>query len=78
MAYWLSATQDQTSGAWIYGSGTHYPEIGGENTAAMSFGNPSAVTLTGVNGDATGFCLSSVSTCVTVPFTLVRGAGDIE
>ena len=34
--YWLAATQD-SSGGWVYSSGNHYPEIGGENTAALSF-----------------------------------------
>ena len=37
--YWLFATQDPASGGWVYSSGNHYPEIGGENTAALYFGN---------------------------------------
>jgi hypothetical protein len=37
MAYYIGATQDPASGSWLYGS-DHYPEVGGENTAAMSFG----------------------------------------
>ena len=36
---WIASTQD-ISGGWVYGSGNHYPEIGGENTAALSFGGP--------------------------------------
>ena len=36
--YWLGVTQD-ISGGWVYSSsGNHYPEIGGEATAALSFG----------------------------------------
>jgi hypothetical protein len=35
--YWLGSTQD-ASGGWVYSSGSHYPEIGGECTAALSFG----------------------------------------
>ena len=77
MAYWLSATQDQASGAWLYGDLSHIPEVGGEATAAMSLGNPLAVTETEVGMDVTGYCLSTVDTCLTVPFDLVRGAGDI-
>lgn len=33
---WLAATQD-VSGGWLYGDGTHYPEIGGESTAAVAY-----------------------------------------
>jgi len=36
MGYWLGATQD-VSGGWVYSSGTHYPEIGGECTAGLYF-----------------------------------------
>ena len=37
--YWLGATQDAGSGGWVYStSGDHYPEVGGECTAALSFG----------------------------------------
>jgi len=39
--YWLGATQDASSGGWVYSSGNHYPEIGGECTAALSFGQTS-------------------------------------
>lgn len=42
-AYWLGATQ-HTGGGWVYDSGNHYPEVGGECTAALSFGSaPSEV-----------------------------------
>ena len=37
-AWWIAATQD-VSGGFVYGSGNHYPEIGGENTAGMSYGS---------------------------------------
>ncbi len=37
MAYFLAATQD-VSGGWVYDGGNHYPEIGGECTAALSYG----------------------------------------
>ncbi len=36
MGYWLGATQDATGG-WVYSSGNHYPEIGGECTAGLAF-----------------------------------------
>lgn len=36
MGYWLGATQD-ASGGWVFGSGNHYPEIGGECTAGLYF-----------------------------------------
>ncbi len=36
-AVWIAATQD-ASGAWVYGSGNHYPEIGGECTMALAEG----------------------------------------
>ncbi|GEM_PF-1416989 len=39
--YWLGATQDAGSGGWVYSSGNHYPEVGGECTAALSFGQTS-------------------------------------
>lgn len=35
-AVWLASTQD-TSGGWVYSSGNHYPEIGGENAAAVAY-----------------------------------------
>lgn len=35
--YWLGVTQD-ASGGWLYSDNSHYPEIGGENTAALYFG----------------------------------------
>ena len=36
MGYYLAATQDP-SGAWIYSSGSHYPEIGGECLAGLYY-----------------------------------------
>jgi hypothetical protein len=36
-AVWLASTQD-VSGGWVYGDGTHYPEIGGEAAAAVAYG----------------------------------------
>ncbi len=36
-AAWLAYTQD-VSGGWVYGSGNHYPEIGGECAAALAIG----------------------------------------
>jgi hypothetical protein len=35
--YWLAATQD-ASGGWVYSNGNHYPEIAGECTGALYFG----------------------------------------
>ncbi len=37
--YWTAATQD-AGGGWLYSGEDHYPEIGGENTAALSLGSP--------------------------------------
>jgi len=34
---WIASTQDVASGGWVYSSGNHYPEVGGENTAALYF-----------------------------------------
>ena len=36
--YWLAASQDDASGGWVYSSNNHYPEIGGECTSALYFG----------------------------------------
>jgi hypothetical protein len=35
--YWIASEQD-VSGGWLYSSGNHYPEIGGECTAALAYG----------------------------------------
>ncbi len=35
--YWLAATQDPSSGGWVYSSGNHYPEVCGECTSALYF-----------------------------------------
>ena len=34
---WIASTQDSPSGGWVYSSGNHYPEVGGENIAALFF-----------------------------------------
>jgi hypothetical protein len=36
MGYYMAATQD-ASGGWVYSSGNHYPEVGGECTAGLYF-----------------------------------------
>ncbi len=38
MAYFLAATQDAVHGSWTFSDDTHITEIGGECTAAVSFG----------------------------------------
>ncbi|MBU2502397.1 right-handed parallel beta-helix repeat-containing protein [bacterium] len=38
MAYWIGATQQASSGGWVYSSLNHYPEEGGENCAALYYG----------------------------------------
>ncbi len=50
-ATWLASTQDP-SGAWVYSSGNHYPEIGGEATAglAMAWTVVGADVTAGVTG----------------------------
>lgn len=51
-ATWLASTQ-HTSGAWVYGSGNHYPEVGGEATAAVAMGWMAAgASVTALLGDA--------------------------
>jgi hypothetical protein len=40
--YYLSTTQDQTTGAWIYGDGTTTTEVDGESTSALYFGTKAA------------------------------------
>ncbi len=52
MGYWTGATQD-VSGGWVYSSGNHYPEVGGECTAGLSF-TTNAVTDVLVDDDFTG------------------------
>lgn len=58
--YYLAKTQHE-SGAWLYSNNTHYPEIGGENTSAMYFGNQSTIyvdddyTETSCGGHIWGF-----------------------
>ena len=36
MGYYMGATQD-ASGGWVYSSGNHYPEVGGECTAGLYY-----------------------------------------
>ncbi|MBD3170087.1 MAG: T9SS type A sorting domain-containing protein [candidate division Zixibacteria bacterium] len=43
MGLWLAQTQD-TSGGWVYSSGNHYPEIGGECAAALYFTSNDLIT----------------------------------
>lgn len=50
--YYLGATQDAASGGWIYSSGNHYPEIGGECVAGLYF-TTDAVTDVIVDDDFT-------------------------
>lgn len=38
-SYWIGATQS-VDGGWLYSNNDHYPAIGGENTAALSYGKP--------------------------------------
>ncbi|MDO9693573.1 MAG: FlgD immunoglobulin-like domain containing protein, partial [Candidatus Latescibacteria bacterium] len=42
-AIWLASTQ-HVSGGWVYGSGNHYPEIGGEITAGLAAAAGATVT----------------------------------
>ncbi len=43
--WWLAATQ-HSSGGFVYDNGTHYPEVGGECAAALTYGDPWGVGLT--------------------------------
>lgn len=51
MGYWAGATQDG-SGGWVYSSGNHYPEIGGELGGGLSF-TTNDVTVVLVDDDFT-------------------------
>ena len=44
---WLESTQDVASGGWVYSDGSHYPEVCGENLAALYFDGPVYNTNTG-------------------------------
>jgi len=44
---WLESTQDPASGGWVYSDGSHYPEVCGENLAALYFDGPVYNTNTG-------------------------------
>lgn len=69
MAYWTASTQHD-GGGYVYSSGNHYPEIGGENTGGVYFGSPSSV-----GADLSGYgCLSITSVCLNdVPIDISRG-----
>ena len=66
MAAWIASTQD-ASGAWMYSSGDHYPEVCGENTMALYFGLPNTVTPA-----PEAHCLSIEEPCNVVSFVLDR------
>ena len=51
MGYFLAATQDP-SGAWVYSSGNHYPEIGGECVAGLYYTSSAPYTLADAIVDA--------------------------
>ncbi len=48
MGDWIVATQDG-SGGWVYGSGNHYPEVCGENTAGLYFTDNAAPVIPAVS-----------------------------
>jgi len=64
---WLALTQDPASGGWVYGSGSHYPQVGGEILASLA----ATVAVVGPDVPPSG-CLSSATPCVTVPVTITR------
>ncbi len=68
MCAWLANTRDVLTGGWRYSSGNHYPEVCGENTAAIGayFG------LNTVTPDPSGDCLSVTNLCETVPVNFNR------
>ena len=65
-AYWLASTQD-ASGGWVYTSGNHYPEVGGECTAAMALAAGSNFITSAVDGPDPVLC--GVTKEVTVSYT---------
>lgn len=68
MAGYMIASQD-VSGAWVYGDGSHYPEVGGEAASGLSFAS-SAVGPVAPSG-----CMMAGSDCLTIPFDIARYDG---
>ncbi len=67
---WICATQDTAlTGGWRYSSNNHYPEIGGENTAALYFAASGVSTVAPVDP---GSCISVANTCITVDMDITR------
>ena len=69
-ATWLASTQD-ASGGWVYGSGNHYPEIGGEAAAAVAYGWWAAGAV--LNTTANGADPAQCGVTKTVTFSFDRG-----
>jgi hypothetical protein len=66
MCSWLAATQD-ASGGWVYSDNTHYPQVGGENTAALYF---SSSVVGPVSPSA---CITPAQPCAVIPVDVTRG-----
>jgi hypothetical protein len=68
MAGYMLATQD-VSGAWVYGNGTHYPEVGAEASSGLAFASST------VGPVAPSGCMMAGSDCLTIPFDIARYDG---
>ena len=73
-AAWLAGTQD-ASGGWVYGSGNHYPEIGGESAAAVAYGYFAAGAA--LNTTVTGADPAQCGVTKTATFSFDRSEGTL-
>ena len=69
---WMASTQD-ASGGFVYGSGNHYPEIGGESTLALAYAWDSAGAA--LNTTATGADPAQCGVTKTATFSFDRNEG---
>ncbi|HMB70089.1 MAG TPA: hypothetical protein VKU85_12290, partial [bacterium] len=66
---WICSTADVLTGGWRYSSGSHYPEIVGENVCGLYFAYLGANSIAPVDP---GSCISIVDSCVTVAVDITR------
>lgn len=66
---WICSTADTLTGGWRYSSGSHYPEIVGENVCGLYFAYLGANSIAPVDP---GSCISIVDSCVTVAVDITR------
>jgi hypothetical protein len=68
MCEWLAGTQ-HASGGWLYTSGNHYPQVGGEIVRALAY---STTTSSSIVTPVSPGCITGTE-CVTVPVDIMRG-----